>query len=68
MVSSEVSPGCRASANSPCDFSLDGGIAWHELEHVDPEQPTQWSVIGSRGGNIRNDVDDENVNIELFFL
>ena len=68
VVSTKVSYGCRPSANSPCDFSHDGGIAWHDLEHVDLEQSTQWLIIGSGGANIRNDVDDENINIGLSFL
>ena len=29
-----------SSANSPCDFSHNRSIAWHELKHVDQEQPT----------------------------
>ena len=68
VVSSQVLPSCGPSRNNPYDFCDDGGIPWYELEHVDPAQSTQWSVIGSRGGNVRTNVDNENINIRLLFL
>ena len=42
VVSSQVSNGCGPSVKILYDFSHDGGIPWHELEHIDLEQLKQW--------------------------